>query len=918
MNRILWIVVGFVLLSPCNAQQASSEYLRDAEAYIAAGEYKAAAIQLKNLLKDSPQNAEGRVMLGRTYVTLGDGASAIKELRRAKELGVVKEQWVVPLAQAYLLLGKPGELLDEIHPDSALSQSVQVSIYATLAMAQLAVNDLQEAEENLAKALKLDRESVEVLLVAARIAVAKKEFSAAGEFAQQALAIRENIADAWLILGEVQRVQENPEKAVEYFSKALAVNPNFLPAWLARATIYISRRDFDLAEKDLNQVREIAGDVPMALYLQGAVDFERKSYSEAKNRLLQVVNIVPDHLPSLLLLGTISYHQNQPETAYGYLSRYVQSVPDYLPAIKLLAATTIKNKQYQETVELLEAARMSAPDDPQLLALLGSAYIELGNYDKATEFLSKAAEFDPNAAAIRTQLALSYMGAGSLDQAVGELETAVDLGKGLGQADVMLLFALIRQKNFDAAIVKGLKLSGQLPENPVPDNLLAVAYLATGDEKSARKFWVKALEIQPSFVAAATNLAKLEKNNKNFAGAARRYQQVLEHRPGNINALLGLVDLARIQHKKDEMQKWLKIALKENPDNIQYRLTFANYLFSQGELQRAEEIVNTLKTNYPDDLQVLRQSGLIQLAAGKSKVAVSIFDRLVNEHPGNAELHFLLAQSLLSAGSNDKARAQWERALKLNPAYFSAAAALVQLSLNEKRYDEALKIARKIESKYPERAIGYHLEGDVLRARNDQKNALAAYKKSFSIEPNSILAQKVFLAARVLRQQSSAYQSMLNWLAKNPQDFSSRMLLGMAYIEDGEGDLAIQVYEQLIEKQPDNALALNNLAWLYQNTGDVRAVDLAERALALASDHPDIIDTVGWIFFLNGQLERSVALLQQAVQKAPDNKVIRYHFAEALVKIGRKSEAREELNSLLSGDAEFSERDKAKKLLKSI
>ncbi|MGH8547690.1 MAG: XrtA/PEP-CTERM system TPR-repeat protein PrsT [Methylococcales bacterium] len=918
MNRILGILIGLAFIVPCNAQEAASEYLRDAQGYMASGEYRAAVIQLKNLLKEAPQNGEARYLLGAAYVQLGDGESAIKEFEHARELGVSRELWIVPLARAYLLAGKARELLEEIHPDSGVSAAVQADIYANLALAELAVKNTEAAEKNLAKAFEINKESVEVLLAAARISGTKQEFAEAGKFARQALAIRENSADAWLILGEVARAGGDHADAIANFDKALAVNPDFLPAKLARAASYIGLRNFDAAEKDLDQVSKAAGDVPVALYLQGAIDFERKAYGDAESALNKVVSVVPDHWPSLLLLGTIAYHKNQLESAYSYLSRYVNGVPGYLPAIKLLAATTLRLQQTRETIELIESVRAQAPDDPQLLALLGSAYIEQGNYDKATELLSKAAEIAPDAAAIRTQLALSYLGTGSFDQAVGELQTAVDLGKDLSQADLMLVLTLIRQKKFDAAVDEGLKLFAKQPENPVSANLLGAAYYGKGDEDSARKYWTRALEIQPDFIAAATNLAKLEIARKNFDAAAAWYQRILKHHSGNINALLGLAELARMQKKTDEVRKWMDLASKENPDDLQHRMILADYLLSQRDVAGAKRIVDELKSSHPEDLPVLAKSGVIQFVAGEYESAVTTFQGLVNKHPENPELRYLLGQSLFKTGSNQKAKQEWEQVLNSNSAYFPAATALVQLALNEKQTDEAIKISRQIQAKYPKRAIGYQLEGEVMRARDDQANALVLYRKGFAIEAQSALARQIFQAARGSGDRAGAYSSMLDWLEKNPDDFGSRIMLGMAYIEDGESSQAIRVYEQLIENQPEDIFVLNNLAWLYQQKADPRAVELAERTIALDPKDPEVIDTVGWILMLNGQIDRSLGLLQKAAKQAPAVDAIQLHYAQALVKAGRNAEAREQLTKLLGGDRAFPERAEAEKLLESI
>lgn len=918
MNKIVWVLIGLVVLGPGNARQAELEYLEEARGYLASGETNAAVIQLKNLLKEAPENAEGRFLLATAHAQLGDGESAIKEFQRAKELGVSRERWIVPLAKAYLMTGKVRQLVEEIHPESGITKAVQADLYAILALAETALKNPLAAGKNLDKALELNRESVDVLLAAARLAGSKRQLAEASKYAREALDIRENIAEAWMILGEVNRAEGNNQSALENFNQALTVNPAYIPAKLARVGVYIGLRNFDAAEQDLEQVVSIAGEVPLALYFKGAIDYERKSFAEAENSLHKVINMVPDHWPSLLLLGAIAYHKNQFETAYSHLSRYVTGVPGDLRAIKLLAATTLKTHQIRKTLDLIEPIRAQFPDDPQLLAILGSAYLEQGKYDQATEVLSKAAQISPDTAAIHTQLALSHLKSGSFDQAVAELETAVDLGKDVSQADVLLMLTLIQQKKFDQAIETGLKLFAKQPANPMPANLLGAAYFGKGDADSARNYWIKALDIQPGFKAAATNLARLEINQKKFDAANTWYQEILKHNAEDIGALLGLVDLARIRKDTDAMEKWMDSAMKASPEDIQQRTVLADYLVSRKDFSGAKRIIDELKLSHPDNFQLLAKSGTIDFATGEFESAVKSFQSLVDRHPDNSQLHFLLAQSWFKAGSKDKAKAEWEKVLKLDPANFSAAAFLVQLALDAKQTDEAIKIARELQSKAPKRAIGFQLEGDVMRALNDQAGALAIYRKGFTIEANSALAQQIFLTARATGDQKGGFESMLRWIAEYPDDFSARMLLGMAYIEDTKDPLAIEVYEHLVEIQPQNVIVLNNLAWLYQRNGDSRAVEMAERALQVGSNNAEVIDTAGWVLMLNGQLERSLVLLRQALEKAPKIDAIQVHYAQALIKAGRQAEARTQLENLLAGNREFPERAEAEELLKQI
>ena len=56
-----------------------------------------------------------------------------------------------------------------------------------------------------------------------------------------------------------------------------------------------------------------------------------------------------------------------------------------------------------------------------------------------------------------------------------------------------------------------------------------------------------------------------------------------------------------------------------------------------------------------------------------------------------------------------------------------------------------------------------------------------------------------------------------------------------------------QWFERMLGAQNANPVVLNNLAWLYHEAEDARALPTARRAYELAPEQPEIMDTYGWI-----------------------------------------------------------------------
>jgi len=119
------------------------------------------------------------------------------------------------------------------------------------------------------------------------------------------------------------------------------------------------------------------------------------------------------------------------------------------------------------------------------------------------------------------------------------------------------------------------------------------------------------------------------------------------------------------------------------------------------------------------------------------------------------------------------------------------------------------------------------------------------------------------------------------------------------YLAQAAGDRkdytsASKQFKVLLDAQP------NNPAWALAQIKDPKAIDYAEKAYKLAPDQPAIIDTVGWLFVEKGDLTHGLGLLHKASGMAPQNALIRFNPARALVKAGKKADANKELDELVN------------------
>ncbi len=889
----------------------SAQYLQNAKKYLSDGEVKSAVIELKNALQEDPANTEARLILGQIHLQLGDGPSAEKELKRAAKLRAPKKRWQVKLGQAYLLQRKYDELLKDIEPDPTLSGEVQAAVWTLRGQALLGKRQLEQARGAFEQVLVIAPDNQEAELGLIRIALALGNRDEGKKKLDRLLEQYPNNLSALILRGELARQSNQLEQALADFNQALALQPGNLQALLARAAIHLSQRAFSLAEQDLDSLEKTAPGSPIVLYLRAVSAFQQRNLEQAEKDIQQVLEVLPNHPQSQLIYGAVLFAKGDLALADQYLSQASASLPGHLPTIKLMAASRMKLNQMERAVDILEPAIEANPNDAQLLAMLGNAYLQTGRFQEGSELLSQAVAINPELASLRTQLAFGLLAQGNTGDAITELQTAVDLGQDLVQADVLLVLSHLRNKEIDEALKAGQALEKRAPDNPVAFNLTGLAYLAAGERKKAQARFEKALSIDPKFVTAEINLARLALEENSPERAEGHFKSVLTKAPDNLNALIGMALLAERRDDSRAMFDWLMKAQERNPKSSKPGVLMVQARLKEGDNLKALQVARDLATAFPDQIQVLRLMGLAQQAAGEAHSAVRTLEQLVEKQP-SAENLTLLARSQLAAENTGGAQQSFQHALESRPDYLPALVALGSLELQEGNYDAALQRAESIQRGYPKSAVGFELAGSALMGKGEKKKAIAAFELAYGIQPSAKIA---LLLTRLNTENGDAKEGIKwieDWLGKVPGDVASRATYGVLLQGMDQWKDAVVQYKKVLDSDPENIVVLNNLAWLYQKQDDKRALTLGEKAYQLAPKRPEIVDTYGWILVTFGSFDKGLNVLQEALLMAPDHPEIRYHVAFTLHKLGRNSEAIKALRRIVrdNPDSDFAQQSR--------
>ncbi|CAN7622939.1 XrtA/PEP-CTERM system TPR-repeat protein PrsT [Massilia sp. LjRoot122] len=913
------VVSGAILLSAgmagCSRSQTAEELIAEAQQYEKKGDHKAALIQLKNAVAQNPENAEARLRLGTLHLELGDATSADKELRKAASLGGASDRILPNMARALLMQGKFKEVLEEIKPEQAQKSA---ELMARRGDAHFWLEQREQSKEAFDAALALDPNSGDALIGLARHAAVANDRQGAQRYVEEATTRAPRHVEAWMMKGNFLRSTNNAKEALAAYDKVLEINPGHRSAHVEKAYVHIGTGDLAGAKADLDAARkQWNGDLNVT-YAQALLDYTNGKNAEAKESLQKVLRVSPEHMPSILLSGAVELKLGANQQAEQYLRKYLQTNANNLYARKLLAQVLLKSGQPGEATAVLAPALKDGGQDPQLLALTGQSYLQARDFAKASAYLEQASVLAPGASSIHTSLGLSKLGQGELDKGIGELERAATLDPKNTDAGFALVQAELRRGKFDKAMAAVQKLEKAQPDNPAVHTAKATVHLATKDVKNARTSLDRAVALNPTYFPAVSLLARIDMSEKNVAGAKKRFETVLAKDNKHFDAMRSLAALELSQGKVAEATTWLEKAQAANTGDVAPALTLAGHYLNAKQADKALVLMRSTLTVHPADPAVLDMMGQAQVASKDLNGALESYSKLTAAVPKSAPAHVRLASVQMMMKNDSAAAESLKRALSIDPKFLLARLGQIELANRSGKHEEALAIARQIQADDPKKVTGQLLEGELLLSQKKLAPALAAFEKAFATSQSPQVLMKIHQALAQNGRAAEGEARLVKYHAANPGNDQIAMLVADSYLAKRQYKPAIAALQAALKTNPSNPVALNNLAWAYQQENDARALPTAEQAYKLAGKSPAVMDTLGWILVQQGETGRGVDLLRKAVDASPKSLDMRFHLAAALAKAGDKAGARREVEKSLASGEPFAAMDEAKALLRQL
>lgn len=906
-----------LLLTACGGDNPDT-LLASAKEYMAKNDNKAAIIQIKNALQSDPSQPEARFLLGKALLDSGDAAAAELELKKALDLKQAPDQVVPLLARALLQTQRFKEVTEQFANTELTTPESQADLLTSLTIAYAAQNNEAAAKAALAKALAAKPDFEPALLVQARMQAAQRDLPGALAAVDAMVAKNPANHEAWKFKGDLMTGQRDADGALAAYRKATEIRPEFFAAHAAIVSLLLQQGKTDEAAQQLASLKKIAPNNSQAIYLDAQIAYQKQDYKGADELLQQLLKAAPNHPGALQLAGAVAFQQKSLGQAETYLNKALQASPELTLARSLLISTYLRSGQPAKALSTLQPVLDKIEQDSNMLALAGEVFIQNGDAEKAEEYFAKASRLDPQDAKKRTSLALTHLVKGQ-ESAFGELENIAAADTGT-TADLALISAYLRRKEFDKALKAIDGLEKKQADSPLAANLRGQTLMAKQDLAGARKSFERALTISPVYYPAAASLARLDLAEKKPDDARKRFESMLVADPKNPQALLALADLkAATGGTPDEVSALLKQAIQANATEAAPRLRLIELHLRNRDAKQAMSVAQDAVAAIPDNASLLDALGRAQQAAGDANQAISTYNQLAALQPGVPRAHLRIAEIQAAAKNTDGAIQSLQRALEIKPDLLDAQRGLIAMHLQAERLEEALKVAKKVQEQRPTESAGYLLEGDIHASRKSLPEAITAYRGGLKKVPAAgDLAARLHAALRVSNQAGEAETFAAGWLKQQPKDVILRLHLGEQAVASKDYEKASSLYRAVIELQPNNAVALNNLAWVTGQLKGARALEYAERANRIAPNQPAFIDTWAVLLSEKGEHARARELFEQALKLQPQAAPIRLNMAKALIKAGDKAAAKKELETLSQLGDKYAAQAEVASLLKGL
>jgi cellulose synthase operon protein C len=722
------------------------------------------------------------------------------------------------------------------------------------------------------------------------------------------------------LLAAFYREWRQPEQAYNVLSALAEKFPDDVSVKRQLLQTDLLRKDPALAQRLVDDIKKREGPSGWQWrYEQARLWYDDKNYQlhypEIVSLLKENLLANPDDQPSRMLLAAAHEKGGNQRLAVATYREALNRSPQNLAIVIGAVAAFNRAREFEQADEILKQAAQAKLTHPILSKLELESYLRRGQLAPAAGILQELMIEDPNDQSARLLLASLKIKEKKFDEA-GEL-----LRKLLLQfpdslpIKIAQLDWFIRQGQTEQALQLCNELVSLYHDASV--HLIRARTLAAlGRTDDARNDFAKAAELEPQNIKVWIQNSDFYYALGRNSLAADAITKALALDPNNITVqkrAMALFLTSQDQNLVRTGRNLLTQALTQNPQDAELRLYSVRMLLNHGtrpDLEQALEELRVLTEEQPRVTEawttlielllrqqqtgkamdaVLRglayspQSRTLLLWKARTEavnapvLALPTLRELYQSDPNDAEVTLALCDLLLAAG-------QPEQALDMIQKFPPSMDKILKYRMDLARAVALYKAGKKQDALplFVSLADTPDIAPQALKAQltllREEKQwpriqqILETWRQNHPADIQTIVAAAQDLyAARDDQATNISQQILQNLLLQHPNATDAMHILALISQSTGRFEQAASLYNRLLQIDPNNSVAINNLAWImcehqqkYQE-----ALELAQRGLEESPDYIDLVDTRGMAYFRLGDLEKARRDFSQCVKLYP-------------------------------------------------
>lgn len=932
MKQALAIMVCAICLAttlasaPTFAQQSADDLFEDARRYDSRGEVSEALIQLKNALRIDNQHIPSLLLFADLQLQSGYLEVAVTTYSDALLLGADANYAVPKIAEIYYLQGRAILIVEELDPQQ-LSGTARAELLGYRALALADIGRTGESRDALRKALSIDDTARAPGLAQ------MNEFMTLGK-RDEALQLSEiliqryyNDALVWYLRGTLLNGNGQTDEARSAFDQSIRENPRLLIARMARGELALATDDVSTLVEDAEFLASEYPNDPRGVYLlararlaSGDREGAREHYERAAVLLSQLGEVV---------------------------------VSDSFQLVVIAAETYTVTGAPQLAIDTLEAYQQEHQSNLRTGRMLADLLISEGEGETAVRVLTPLLRANPELRGLRVRMARAQGLSGRYQEALAEWQALQKSGLYSLDIDAAIAENLIRSNEFHEGIVSAEDVLAQEPERNELRFLLAETYIDGGLLERAISNLDILLRDYPDNAEYLAAMGRAQLAARNLDEASDYYRLALERSPQKLELELALVEVDRRTGDFNAASTALQRLQKEYPDSSEVERELARLALATGDSAEAMRWIDRAVTADPGDQKTVELMIDVLIARGEPRAALRTAQQFANRSDGELEARLLHAATMARLGNDTDATVAYKilsrepglsdeqlyriaiaqmrlgalsdasavlfTAIRVAPDIRLYREASIDVLLRMENFDLALEQGSTLTEENPDTAYPHVLVARAHLGLGNYRQAAESFAAALTLEPENrdILIGRQ-QALRLDGKTSEALALMESWLAAHPNDEWIRYTYAGALLSLQRYEESRDEYQKLLQQLPENPLVHNNLAWVQNKLNDEKALLTARRAYELGPDLSQTNDTLGWILVEQGEPDKGLPYLREAVARRSDKAALRYHLGAALAQLGRDSEAVRQLRTALDLGAEGEQRAAIENLLASL